>query len=176
MGATLLGVRRTQTVTVIPETPAGAAQAWAFDCVVSMSEANPGQAYRHPLQNGVEGITDGTRLEPPEFQVEGIVTDTPIRFLIPGIHQGAAALYEQIKAIRAQQVPVTVITSWAGTLRNRWPEVITGTHNADSGASISISINFVRFRLVYTQLVPQQIDSDVGLLGSQTVNSQQFAG
>lgn len=177
MTATLLAANRIRTVTVIPETVNGLREAWSFDIVTGMTETNGGQAFRHPLQNGQEGITDGTRLEPPEFSVEGLVTDTPIKFLIPNYqHPGAATLYEQIKALRARQIPVTVITSWAGTLLSRWPEVITGTHGAADGGSILISINFVRFRLVYTQLVPSQVDSDVALLGSQTVQQTQFAG
>jgi hypothetical protein len=112
------------------------------------------------------------------------VTDTPVRFISPraiGVlqgafrpHPGAATLYEQIKIIRAQQQPVTVVTSWAGVLTNRWPEVITGAHGAADGGSIRISINFVRFRFVRTQLVPSEIDSDVQLLSSQTVTQQQF--
>lgn len=173
MGATLLGFRRIQTVTVIPETPTGLAEAWQFDCVTDMSESNPGQAYRHPLQNGQEGITDGTRLEPPEFSVDGIVVDNPIRFLLPRPSQGAVSLYEQIKSIRERQIPVAVVTSWAGVLRNRWPENITGSHGAGDGASIRVSINFVRFRLVTTMLVPVQVDSDVLLLGSQTTSISQ---
>jgi hypothetical protein len=175
MTATLLNINRLRTVTIIPDTPNGLAEAWSFDVVTEMSETNGGQAYRHPLQNGQEGITDGTRLDPPEFSVGGLATDTPTKFLIPNYqHPGAVALYEQIKAIRARQIPVTVMTSWAGTLLSRWPEVITGSHGAADGASIVISINFVRFRLVYAQLTPQQIDSDLGLLGSQTVQQTQF--
>ena len=177
MPATLLGLSRILTVTVIPETPNGLREAWAFDNVQEMTETNPGQAWRHPLQNGSEGITDGVRLEPPEFQVDGLATDTPIRFLVPQFdHPGAAALYDQIKLMRARQVPLTVRTSWAGTLTNRWPEVITGSHGASNGASINISINFVRFRFVYSQLTPQQLDSDVQLLGGQSVTAQQFTG
>lgn len=177
MPATLLALNRIQTVTVVPETPTGLAEAWSFDVVMEMTETNGGQAFRHPLQNGHEGITDGTRLEPPEFSVTGITTDTPTKFLIPDFsHPGAVALYEQIKIIRARQIPVTVHTSWAGTLLSRWPEVITGSHSAANGASINISINFVRFRLVYSQLTPAQVDSDVMLLGSQTVQQTQLAG
>lgn len=175
MGATLLGFGRRLTVTVIPEIPGGAALAWAFDCVQSMTETLPGQAFRHRLQNGQEGIIDGTRLEPPEFQVEGIVTDTPVRFLLPAVHPGAVALYEQIKAVRAQQVPVTVVSSLTGALSSRWPEVITGSHGADTGASIRISINFVHFRLVSTILIPAQVDSDVLLLGASTTTISQPA-
>jgi hypothetical protein len=178
LNSTLIGPKRIRTVTVIPETPDGLAEAWSYDVVTESTETNGGQAFRHPLQNGQEGITDGTRLEPPEFSVGGITTDTPVRSLIPvgDEHPGAVALYEQIKAIRARQIPVMVMTSWAGTLLSRWPEVITGSHGAADGGSIQISINFVRFRLVFSQLTPQQVDSDVALLGSQTVQQTQFAG
>lgn len=189
MGASLLSIDRVRTVIVIPNTPTGASEAWQFDCVMSMTETNSGQAYRHPLQNGQEGITDATRLEPPEFQVEGITTDTPVRFLSPRLrsvvggaldrHPGAVALYEQIKRIRERQIPCTLITSWAGeagVLTNRWPEVITGSRSAGGGAAINISINFVRFRLVKTRLIPSEVDSDVQLLGSQEVGLTQFVG
>lgn len=169
MPATLLGNRRVRTVTIIPD-DTGLAGAWAFDVVTDMQETSPGQAFRHPLQNGYEGITDGTRLEPEEFSVTGIVTDTPIRFFTLREHPGAAALYEQIKALRRRQVACTVITSWAGMLTSRWPEVITGTHGAGNGASIQIAINFVKFNIVFTQLTPQQVDADVMLLGDQTVS------
>jgi hypothetical protein len=109
--------------------------------------------------------------------VSGITTDTPTSFLIPDYsHPGAVALYDQIKAMRARQIPLMVITSWAGTLTSRWPEVITGSHGPADGGSINISLNFIRFRLVYTQLTPAQVDSDVMLLGSQTVQQTQFAG
>ena len=171
MAATLLGERRIRTVTIIPETPTGIAEAFAFDVVTEMQETLPGQAFRHPLQNGVEGITDGTRLEPPEFSVTGIVSDTPIRFFGPS-HNGAVALYEQIKALRARQIALTIITSWAGVLTNRWPEAITGSHGAAQGASIQISLNFVKFNIVYTSLVPAQVDSDVLLAGAQSVQAQ----
>ena len=175
MGATLLSINRLQTVIVVPETPNGAREAWAFDVVVNSSESNPGQAFRHPLQNGQEGITDGTRLEPPEFQVEGVLTDTPVRFLLPRKHEGAVALYAQIKEMRRRQIPCTVYTSWAGLLTSRWPAVISGSHSAADGASIPVTINFVKFRLVRSQLIPGQIDSDVLLLGSSTVTLTQFA-
>jgi hypothetical protein len=177
MTATLLSAQRIRTVTVIPDTPNGLAEAWSFDIVTESTETNGGQAFRHPLQNGQEGITDGTRLEPPEFSVGGLATDTPVKYLIPDYeHPGAVALYEQIKAIRARQIACMVITSWAGTLLSRWPETISGSHGAADGASINISINFVRFRLVYNQLTPAQVDSDVMLLGSQTVQQTQFSG
>lgn len=169
MPATLLGNRRVRTVTIIPD-DTGLVGAWAFDVVTDMQETSPGQAFRHPLQNGYEGITDGTRLEPEEFSVTGIVTDTPIRFFTLREHPGAASLYEQIKALRRRQVACTVITSWAGMLTSRWPEVITGTHGAGNGASIQIAINFVKFNIVFTQLTPQQVDADVMLLGDQTVS------
>ena len=169
MGATLLGERRVRTVTVIPD-DLGLAGAWAFDVVSDMQETSPGQAFRHPLQNGYEGITDGTRLEPEDFSVTGIVTDTPIRMFTARPHPGAATLYEQIKALRRRQVACTLITSWAGMLTGRWPEVITGTHGTANGASIQISINFVKFNIVFTTLVPQQVDADVLLLGSQSVS------
>jgi hypothetical protein len=169
MPATLLGLRRIRTVTVIPD-DLSLAGAWAFDVVSDMQETSPGQAFRHPLQGGFEGITDGTRIEPEEFSVTGIVTDTPIRFFTARPHPGAAALYDQIKALRRRQVACTVITSWAGVLTGRWPEVITGTHGASQGASIQIAINFVKFNIVFTTLVPQQVDADVLLLGSQSVS------
>lgn len=169
---TLLGFNRIRTVTVIPETPNGLAEAFSFDVVQDMTENSPGQAYRHPLQNGQEGITDGTRLEPEEFDAQGIVSDTPIRFFNPTA-QGSVAAYEQFKALRKRQIPLTVITSWAGTLLSRWPENITGSHGTSDGASIRISTKFVRFRLVFTQLLPAQVDSDVLLTGSQTVTAVQ---
>jgi hypothetical protein len=172
MAATLLGERRVRTVTIIPD-DLGLAGAWAFDVVSDMQETSPGQAFRHPLQNGFEGITDGTRLEPEELSVTGIVTDTPIRFLTGRAHPGAAGLYDQIKALRRRQIASTVITSWAGVLEGRWPEVITGTHGAAQGASIQIAINFVKFNIVFTTLVPQQVDADVLLLGSQSVSVAQ---
>jgi hypothetical protein len=174
-GATLLGYRRIQTVTIVPETPGGTLEAFAFDTVMDMQETSPGQAFRHPLQNGYEGITDGTRLEPEEFSLTGLVTDTPIRFLLPfsaRSHPGAAALYEQLKALRRRQVAVSVITSWAGVLTGRWPETITGKHGAGQGASIELSVNFVKFNIVFTTLVPQQVDADVLLLGAQSVSAQ----
>ena len=175
MGATLLAFNRVRTVTVIPETPNGVREAWSFDCVTSMSENNPGHAFRHPLQNGQEGITDGTRLEPPEFQVEGVLTDTPVRFLLPRQHEGAVALYDQIKAMRRRQIPLTVITSWAGVLTSRWPETLTGSHGPAEGGSIRLTLNFVKFRLVRTQIIPGQVDSDVLLLGSSTITLTQFS-
>lgn len=178
MGASLLSIARLRTVTIIPEVPGGLAMgfAWSFDSVQEMTETNPGQAWRHPLQNGQEGITDGTRLDPPEFQVSGLLTDTPIRSLLPRPHPGAATLYEAIKLMREQQIPVAVLTSWAGVLRNRWPEVISASHGAADGASIRISINFVRFRLVSPVLVPVQYDSDMALLGGvQTITVQEFS-
>jgi hypothetical protein len=175
--ATLIALNSVKTVTVIPETPNGLREAWSFDVVTEMTETNGGQAFRHNLQNGQEGITDGVRRDPPELSVTGLATDTPTKFLIPNYqHPGAAGLYAAIKAIRDREIPVTVITSWTGTQLTRWPEVITGSHGAADGGSINISINFVRFRLVYTQLTPAQVDSDVALLGSQTVQQMQFMG
>lgn len=173
MATTLLGQRRIRTVTVIPD-DMGPAGAWAFDVVMNMNETSPGQAFRHPLQNGHEGITDGVRLEPETFSVSGLTSDTPIRWFVPGPHKGAAALYEQIKAIRRRQKSVTVITSWAGVLTGRWPEVIQGTHGAQQGASIDISIDFVKFNIVFDMLMPLQVDADVLLLGAQTVIAQQM--
>jgi hypothetical protein len=177
MPATLLGFRRIQTIVVVPENPAlGLAAAFAFDAVTDMQETSPGQAFRHPLQNGYEGITDGTRIEPEEFTCTGIVTDTPVRFLLPVVpqHPGAVALYEQIKAIRRLQTPVTVVSSLTGVITGRWPEVITGKRGAGQGASIEISVNFVKFNIVYTQLVPAQVDADVLLAGSQVTTAQPF--
>jgi hypothetical protein len=170
---TLLGFNRVRTVTVIPETVNGFAEAFAFDVVTDMQQTHPGQAFRHPLQNGEEGITDATRLEPDEFNVSGITTDTPIRVFSPR-HNGAVSLYKQLIAIREMSVPCTVITSWAGTLTSRWPEVITAQHGYAQGASIAITVNFVKFNLVYTQLAPAQVDTDVLLAGSQQIVAHPF--
>jgi len=169
----LLGARRVRTVTLIPETPTGAQEAWSFDLVTDMSETHPGQAFRHPLQNGEEGITDGVTYGPPELSVTGLLTDTPANFFIPR-EGGSVSAYQALISMRAQGVPITVVTSWAGTGKSRWPEVITGQHGAAQGASISVTANFVKFNIVKLQLTSAELDSDVQLLGSQEVIAWDF--
>ena len=166
----LTGFGRRKGITVVPQTADGLLRAFRFDVTLDVAESNPGQAFRHPIQNGAEGITDAVRIESPTLSISGIVSDTPVEFLTPPGDR-AIELYEQIKSIRREAVPVTVLCSWLPLLENMWPEVIEGRRGQDTGAAIEISINFVKFRFVTTQIVPALIDSDVLALGSQTIQT-----
>ena len=153
---------------MIPQTADGLLRAFKFDAVVNMSESNPGQAFRHPVQNGAEGITDDVRIDPPSFSCSGIVSDTPVSYFTPPGDR-AVELYALIKSIREEAIRVTVITSWLGALSNRWPEVIEGRRGQQTGAAIEITISFVKFRFATTQVIPSVIDSDVLALGAATL-------
>lgn len=166
----LTGRGRFKGITVIPQTPDGLLRAFKFDAVLDTGESNPGEAFRHPVQNGAEGITDATRLMSPVLTCSGLVSDTPVDFFTPPGDR-AIELYQLIKDIQRESQPVTVITSWLGEQRDRWPEMIEGRRGQDTGAAIEISITFVKFRLATTQVIPSFVDSDVLALGSQTVQT-----
>lgn len=173
----VVGQGRTQSVTVIPETASPLLDAFTFDLTSSMKISYPGKAFPHPVQNGVEGITDAVHLESPVFSVTGITANTPI-VPLAGFLPFSRPLTDATRmttqlglllAIRELKVPVTVLCSWLPPLRSRWPEVVDAERNTESGTTIGVSVNFVRMRIVTTSLVPALQDSDIVALGSQTV-------
>jgi hypothetical protein len=178
---------------------------------LNVTESHPGQVFKHPVQLGIEGITDAVYLDAPSMQATGVVGDNPVellagvtaidiaearqirrrqearlflqqQFLLQGLEveavpfgsdqptNRAISLYEQLLALRAQRVPLTVLSSWRPPLANRWIETVDGTRDQNSGNTIGLSVTFTKMRLAVTQVVPSQIDSDVMLLAQQTID------
>ena len=205
------GPGRQRSITVIPQTSRGLLDAFRFDAILTASESHPGQVFKHPVQLGVEGITDAVYLDSPTMQATGVVGDNPVellagvsaidiaearrirrrqearlfiqqQFLRQGLEveavpfgtdqptNRAISLYEQLLSLRAQRVPLTILSSWRPPLANRWIESVDATRGAQSGNTIELSVSFVKMRFAVTQVVPSQIDSDVLLLAQQTID------
>lgn len=179
-----------KSVTVIPQTDSPLLDAFTFDLTENVQITYPGSAFRHPLQNGNEGITDAVHLDSPELQVSGVLSDTPITPIagIPGPLQialglggfGASvqpgtpgrktSLLELLLRIREAKVPVTVLCSWLPPLRNRWPETVDAARGKEQGNSLTVSVRFPRMRIVTTGVIPALQDSDIVALSQQTVD------
>lgn len=171
------GPGRQTSITVIPQTARGLLDAFRFDAILTASESHPGQVSKHPVQLGVEGITDAVYLDSPSLQATGVVGDNPVELLAGlfgvvsfGTTDRAISLYEQLLSLRAQRVPLTVLSSWRPPLANRWIETVDATRDQSSGNTIGLSVVFTKMRLAVTQVVPSQIDSDVLLLAQQTID------
>ena len=171
------GPGRQRSITVIPQTPRGLLDAFRFDAILTASESHPGQAFKHPVQLGVEGLTDAVYLDSPTLSATGVVGDNPVELLAGllgpvtfGTTDRAISLYDQLISLRAQRVPLTILSSWRPPLANRWIESIDATRGAQSGNTIELSVSFVKMRFAVTQVVPSQIDSDVLLLAQQTID------
>jgi hypothetical protein len=205
------GPGRQTSITIVPQTSRGLLDAFRFDAILNVTESHPGQVFKHPVQLGIEGITDAVYLDAPSMQATGVVGDNPVellagvtaidiaearqirrrqearlflqqQFLLQGLEveavpfgsdqptNRAISLYEQLLALRAQRVPLTVLSSWRPPLANRWIETVDGTRDQNSGNTIGLSVTFTKMRLAVTQVVPSQIDSDVMLLAQQTID------
>jgi hypothetical protein len=167
----LFDFAKPSSVTIIPQTPTPLLLSWRLDAATAVSRQHPGQVFRHPIQSGREGITDAVQIDPDVLQISGILTDLPISlgaFLTPP--DRAARMYDLLITLRRQRQALSVITSWTGELRNRWISQFTATRGQTTGAAIEISMTVEKLRIVRTQLVPQQLDTDIQLLGMSTVS------
>lgn len=205
------GPGRRVSLTIVPQTARGLLDAFRFDAILTMSESHPGQVFKHPVQLGVEGITDAVYLDSPSLQANGVVGDNPVELLAGAtaidlsearrirrrqesrlfiqqtlLSQGlqvtadasaaeqpsnrAISLYDQLLSLRAQRVPLTILSAWRPPLTNRWIEQVTATRSASSGNTIELSVSIPKMRLAVTQVVPSQVDSDVLLLAQQTID------
>ena len=176
-----IGPGRRQSVTVIPQTATPLLDAFTFDAVTSMTEDHPGEVFSHPVQSGAEGITDAVYIASPTFSVTGISANTPIVPLLGflpfsgGIETDRMiSAVELLLQIRSLRIPITVLCSWRRPMRNRWPVVIGLERNQESGNTIGITVNFVKFRIVQLGVVPQMMDGDILAIGQQTVELSQI--
>ena len=106
------------------------------------------------------------RVDPDTISVSGVITDTPIAFgaFLEG-RDRAARMYDLLQKLRDQRQALTVVGSWFPRLQNRWIKDFTATRSATTGAAIEISMTIESLRIVRTQLVSQQLDADIQLLG-----------
>jgi len=169
------GPTRRKSVTIIPQTgDAELLGSFTFDAVTSATETRSGSVFRHPIQQGIEGITDAVRRDPPTFECDGVVSDNPTDFLTGDVFGGptdrAISLYDHLIELRAAEVPLTILTSWRPPMFNRWPPSIVATRTSETGAAIEISITFERLRIAQVGVVPSQVDSAILLLAQQEVD------
>lgn len=151
---------------------------FTFDLVSSMRVSYPGRVFAHPVQTGVEGITDAVILDPPTMSVSGVTANTPIisptgveplSLISTATGDRMITLLDLLLRIREAKVPVGVLMSWRAPLWNRWPVVVDAERNTDSGSTIPITVNFEKIRRVTSQLVPSMQDADIVALGQQSV-------
>jgi hypothetical protein len=133
------------------------------------------------VQSGAEGITDAVYIGSPTFSVTGLSANTPIVPLLGflpfsgGIEADRMiSAVELLLQIRSLRIPITVLSSWRKPMKNRWPVVVGLERNQESGNTIGVSVNFVKFRIVQLGVIPQQQDSDILAIGQQTVELSQI--
>lgn len=168
------GPGKITSVTCVPDIPGQElALAFRFDAILQATDQHDGQVFRHPIQTGGEGITDSVYLDPPVFSCNGIVGDRPISFLAPfGLdsRDRAINLYDHFLKLREAKVTMTLLMSWRPPMRNRWPKSVQGSRDQQSGNTINMSVMFEKLRFAQTQVVPAQVDSEILLLATQTVD------
>ena len=159
-----------RSLTIIPQTPTPLLDAWRLDACTSVSVQHPGEVFRHPIEAGREGITDAVQIDPPSLAAAGILNDFPLGFeAIATAPDRAARMYDLLVKLRDQRKALTVITSWTGLLRDRWIKDFTVTKSSASGSSLEIAMTIEKLNIARLQLVPQQLDQDIQLLGMSTV-------
>ena len=85
-----------------------------LDVIVSESATSKTSVTRNPVENGAD-VTDHARMEPMEFQVTGIVSNTPVIFL-SGIQSGniltgnrqSATAWENLLELQSKRQPFTL--------------------------------------------------------------------
>lgn len=158
------------SVTIIPQTPAPLLDSFRFDAATAVARSHPGSVFRHPIQSGREGVTDAVRIDPDVLQITGVISDVPVAFAAIATPAGRAArMYDLLQKLRELRIALSVATSWTGLLTNRWISEFTASRNSATGAAIEITMTIEKLRIVRTQLVPQQLDADIALLGMATV-------
>ena len=160
-----------KSVTIIPTGPAALLGSFKIDATTSMSRSYPGSVSRHPLQSGLEGISDAVQIDPDVINIVGILTDTPLSFLnvitVPG---RAAKMVDLLEKMRATRQRFAVLTSWTGMLSSRWVSSFDVSRSTSTGGALDISMTIEKLRVVSTMLVPAQLDADIASLGMSTVS------
>jgi hypothetical protein len=159
-----------RSLTVIPQTPTPLLDAWRLDVVTSISIQYPGEVFRHPIEAGREGITDGVQIDPPAISVTGLLNDFPLAFeAIATAPDRAARMADLLEKLRAQRKALTIVSSLTGLLTDRWIKDFTVTKSSASGSSLEITMMIEKLNIARLQLVPQQLDQDIRLLGMAVV-------
>ncbi len=134
-----LPIGKPKSVTIIPTGPAALLGSFRLDAATGVTRSYPGSVSRHPLQSGMEGISDAVQIDPDMLSVTGILTDTPLSFLsvisIPG---RAAKMVDLLTKIRESRQRLTVITSWTGMLTSRWVSSFDVARSTSTGGALEI--------------------------------------
>jgi hypothetical protein len=160
------------SVTIIPQTPTPLLDAWRLDACTAISVQYPGEVFRHPIEAGREGITDAVQIDPPPILITGILNDFPLSFeAIVTAPDRAVRMADLLAKLREQRKPLTIVSSLTGMLTDRWITNFTVTKSSASGSSLEITMMIDKLNIARLQLVSQQLDQDIRLLGMSTVST-----
>jgi hypothetical protein len=120
------------------------------DVSVSETHETDCDVTENPVESGAN-ITDHVQVKPARLTVEGLVSDTPIKFL-----QGVRDLfddnrsrktYEELLAIQTAREPIDVITGLK-QYSNMILKTLTVPRNSDTGRSLRFTAQFQEVRIV----------------------------
>jgi len=146
------------------------------DVAITESHETDCDVTENPVEDGAN-ITDHVQVKPAKLTIEGLVSDTPIKFL-----QGLRSLfddnrsrktYEELLAIQQAREPISVITGLK-QYENMILKTLTIPRSVDTGRALRFSALFQEVRIVESRTIaissdPQfQNKSSLGKASPQT--------
>lgn len=152
----------------------------SIDCTVSETHAKEGQPTDFPLENG-ESISDHIISKPFSLELQGIISDTPLKLLnsalttvasavipasgiiaasagmalfsaLSGSKSPSVAAYGQLLKLQANKLPFDVITTLQ-RYENMWIKSISVPRDAATGQVLVFNLSLVQLLLVSPQTV-----------------------
>jgi hypothetical protein len=123
-----------------------------LDAAISQSHAMTAQVTDHPLESG-EAVVDHVRPAPRTLTVEGVISDTPLRWpsaIVPGRARGA---FEALRDLVRTGKPVDVVTGLE-TYRNMVLRSLTVPRDSGTGGAVRFTAELVEIRFAEVATVP----------------------
>lgn len=137
-----------------------------LDATTRRRHADPGTVARFPVEEADDGI-DNYHPEATTLEVEGVLTDTPLRFGA-GFSAGprrAVELYQRIIGWRTRAEPM-----WVSTPNRDYLEMIlesiSVSEDPDSGNAVWLALTFVSGRILRSATLPSQFDLAAKIAGA----------
>lgn len=154
---------------MVPKTPFDLV---GFDATTARAISEDGQLATWPVEEG-DGVSDHLFRSPRRVRLQGVVSDTPVRFLA-GIHAARSIVenasstsqdaMRKLYELYEREEPVYV-TCRRWTVVDLMITAIEQDEGLDSGDTFDVSVSLQRVRIIRSALVPAQFDLDARTAG-----------
>lgn len=159
-------VRKFQGTVLMPMSPRGQQEFVELDVTIRRRHEDPGQASKFPVEGGQDSA-DNYHRDPSMLTVDGILTDTPLRFGA-GFSAGPRRAVEMWNQLSAWQnsAELLLVSMRSRTYEDMVIESSSVNEDSESGSAIWVSLSLVHISILEGLTLPADFDLDAKLAGA----------